>query len=98
MTDRIKKEEFQSAVNSEFRVEGEGVALSLLQIREGRSTERIEQFSLMFRGPLEPMLKQGTRHVSHPALGEMDLFLVPVGATPEGVEYEAAFTRFLEKK
>lgn len=100
MTAQIAKDQFQSAVNSAFELSDEvaGVSLTLLRVQEGRSTDRIEQFSLIFRGPAQPLLKQGTRHFVHPSLGELDLFLVPIGATPEGADYEAAFTRFLEKK
>ncbi len=49
------------------------------------------QFSLEFRGPHDPALEQGIVTVTHPALGDLDLFLVPIGLTPEGARYEAAF-------
>jgi len=97
--EQISKEVFQSAVNTVFQLTDEpGAALTLVRVQEGRSTDRIEQFSLIFQAPSQPALTQGTRHVSHQSLGELDLFLVPIGISPEGAEYEAAFTRFLEKK
>lgn len=99
MGEQIEKETFQSAVNTIFQVSDESiVALTLVRVQEGRSTDRIEQFSLIFHGPAQPLLTQGTRHLIHPTLGELDLFLVPIGTTSEGADYEAAFTRFLEKK
>ena len=100
MTEQIAKEKFLSTVDSVFQMQDEtqGVSLTLIRVQEGRSTDRIEQFSLIFRGPKQPVLKQGTRHLVHPILGELDIFLVPVGATSDGADYEAAFTRFLEKK
>jgi uncharacterized protein DUF6916 len=49
------------------------------------------QFSLVFRGPAAPLLPQATYRLSHPELGELDLFLVPAGAGPHGVTYAAAF-------
>lgn len=52
--------------------------------------ERV-QFSLVFRGPADPVLRQGTYAVTHDALGEQELFLVPLGRDADGVRYEAAF-------
>lgn len=49
------------------------------------------QFSLVFTGPLEPDLGQGTRELAHAALGTLALFLVPVGSGSDGRRYEAAF-------
>ena len=45
-------------------------------------------FSLVFRGPGEPLLPQRIYRVEHPALGALDLFLVPIGPG----RYEAIFT------
>ena len=45
-------------------------------------------FSLVFRGPGEPLLAQRIYRVEHPALGALDLFLVPIGPG----RYEAIFT------
>ena len=50
-----------------------------------------KQFSLVFLGALHPVLPQGTYQLSHPRLGELELFLVPLGPAPEGMQYEAAF-------
>jgi len=49
------------------------------------------QFSLLFRGPASPLLPQATYLLSHAELGELHLFLVPVGSEPDGIRYEAAF-------
>lgn len=49
------------------------------------------QFSLVFRGPGEPILPQGSYALVHEELGELELFLVPIGRDSEGVRYEAAF-------
>jgi hypothetical protein len=48
-------------------------------------------FTLTFRGPVRPMLPQGTYPLTHPSLGGLDIFLVPIGADAEGVSYEAVF-------
>jgi uncharacterized protein DUF6916 len=49
------------------------------------------QFSLFFAGPVQPVLEQGTYPLHHDALGDLDLFLVPVGSGGDGIRYEAAF-------
>ena len=59
----------------------------------GRGPEGQErmQFSLVFRGPSAPLLPQRTYVVTHEAVGEQELFLVPLGRDADGVRYEAAF-------
>lgn len=48
-------------------------------------------FSLVFEGPAEPLLPQATYGLAHPALGPLDIFLVPVARGPAGIRYEAVF-------
>jgi hypothetical protein len=48
-------------------------------------------FSLLFHGPLSPILPQRTYRVEHEALGAFDLFLVPLGPDRAGQRYEAVF-------
>lgn len=57
----------------------------------GPDGETREQFSVVFRGPREPVLEQGIRELRHDDLGELALFLVPVAADEGGTSYEAAF-------
>jgi hypothetical protein len=74
------------------------MSLELVETEEGTEPggpgpdgqERL-QFSLFFRGRTAPLLPQATYSLSHPELGELDLFLVPIGADDDGVRYEAAF-------
>jgi hypothetical protein len=49
------------------------------------------QFSLYFTGPPQPILPQRIYRLAHPSLGDLELFLVPVGADADCVTYEAAF-------
>ncbi|MEZ0578981.1 hypothetical protein [Nocardioides sp. MH1] len=50
-----------------------------------------QQFSLLFRGPADLQLLQGLWLLEHDGLGELALFLVPLGPDAEGPRYEAAF-------
>ena len=52
-----------------------------------------EPFALDFRGPAgAPALAQMTYRLEHEQLGGQEIYLVPVGATAEGADYEAIFT------
>jgi len=57
----------------------------------GPEGQRRQQFSLVFRGAAAPVLPQGTYRVTHPDLGDLDIFLVPIGPDADGMQYEAAF-------
>ncbi|KAA1426180.1 DUF6916 family protein [Nocardioides antri] len=50
-----------------------------------------QQFSLLFRGPTAPQLSQGLWALEHDEMGELALFLVPLGPDNKGPRYEAAF-------
>lgn len=52
---------------------------------------RTEPFSLVFLGPLRPVLPQQTWDLSHPVLGTQSIFLVPIGPKDGGMRYEAVF-------
>ena len=69
---------------------------------EGRFSEtearqsREESFALTFRGPGEWPLRQRAYMLSHPKLGKLELFLVPVGKVekdPAWRDYVAVFNR-----
>lgn len=80
----------------ELRLEGaEPLQLALIEASglSGDSDQR-ESFSLLFRGPGEPVLAQSIYPLRHGELGDFDLFLVPVGPDRKagGMLYEAVFT------
>ena len=52
---------------------------------------RRQPFSLVFTGPQQPLLPQAIYRLEHPEMGELDIFLVPIGSDPEGTRYEAVF-------
>jgi hypothetical protein len=52
-----------------------------------------ERFSIIFSGPRERPLPQGTYTFDHPALGLFPLFIVPIGVARDELHYEAVFTR-----
>ena len=60
----------------------------------GRSGEvRTDPFSLLFIGPEDRRLAQGTYRLEHEEFGEgLSLFLVPVGPGVEGMQYESTIS------
>ena len=50
-----------------------------------------EAYSLLFCGPEKPALSQRTYQLVHGEMGELDVFLVPIGPQKEGFGYEAIF-------
>ena len=89
--------DFTACVGTTFRMEvGEGrwVDATLDEAQRGfADTERNEQFSLTFRARLDVPLPARIYRLSSDAIGELDLFLTPVGRDAECVLYEASFNR-----
>lgn len=90
---------FTPHVGSQFRVtlaDGRDIDLELTGVapqKDAHAAMRTEGFALWFRGPAEVLLPQGTYAFSHECLGDgAAFFIVPVGRTPRGYEYEAIFT------
>jgi len=49
-------------------------------------------FSLLFTTPPGPFLPQAIYPITHPELGTLELFIVPLGPTDGGNRYEVIFT------
>ncbi len=93
---------FGSAVGSRVRagaVPGLGGPADLLvtAVEDRRTPAGWECFSVLFEGPAEAPLAQGTFPLSGPALGETELFLVPVGEGRGKRTYEAVVYRPLPR-
>lgn len=51
-----------------------------------------EAFSVIFRGENNPVLDQQIYRIKHDTLGDMELFIVPIGPDDKGMCYEAVFS------
>ena len=49
-------------------------------------------FSILFRGPLTPVLPQRIYPLAHQTMGSLELFIVPIGPRDGGMVYQAIFT------
>lgn len=73
--------------------EGVPTPLTLIEMTESRMRRDYENFSLIFRGPVNGPLKQSTLDVEHPELGMLVISLIPVAQDESGMQYEAVFNR-----
>jgi hypothetical protein len=95
---------FAACVGTRFRVRFTAAApleLDLVEAVPLRSagpprvnSPTMESFSLVFQGPGGRLLPQLIYALEHHRLGTLDLFIVPIGQTPEGYRYEAVVNRF----
>jgi hypothetical protein len=97
MLEALTKENWEAYLNKDFQVQIDdrnAVGMRLVSVSGfGRSLNgRREAYSLLFQGPVQPMLVQRIYRILQPQLGSMDIFLVPVGKEAGGVQYEAVFT------
>ena len=95
MSQPFSRRRFEAALHQVFEIQVPGhapIAVRLTEVKLVRRTGGIEQFSVLFTGPAAPQLGQRTyRFVSEP-LGELDLFMVPVGPNRAGeAQYEVCF-------
>ncbi len=95
----LEASQFRDRLREPFRVhvnEAEPLELELFEVRElpqHDSTETFRPpFSVLFVGPAETALQQGTFRVENDTLGALDLFLVTLGPGSDGrMLHEAVF-------
>ena len=95
----LTHEEFTRNANTNFQVqvdENTAVELDLTEVSELKLYPRQEEFTLLFRGPLNAFLDQGVRNFKHERMGEFELFIVPIKQDADGFYYEAIFNRIRE--
>ena len=104
MSARPTEEDFRKHEGTKFRVLVEAPTpfeLELTQVLsynpQPNEQQNMERFSLRFAGPGDVMLRQGTYPFAHPELGELQLFIVPIGRNEHSFKYEVIFNYFKEK-
>jgi len=98
MLQELTPASFEAHLNTPFQVEVGGSApfeliLSEVKLHEPHPGPRAQPFSVYFSGPGSPLLRQQIYKVAHEQMGELDIFLVPIGPHPKrgGMVYEAVF-------
>ena len=97
MLDKLKSSDFTPYLHQQFLLDaGEATprAAELLQVTElgvAAPNAHRKPFSIILRAPRDRRLPQKIYKVRHEALGEMEIFLVPVAVDEKGYHYEAVF-------
>jgi len=91
----LSADEFEPFLGDSFVVSVDGAApidfvLTPVQRLAPRPGGR-DPFSLFFHGPPAPLVAQGVHHLEHPTMGELDIFVVPIGADQDKIVYQAVF-------
>ncbi|HWA83497.1 MAG TPA: hypothetical protein VG820_08700 [Fimbriimonadaceae bacterium] len=97
--DQVTAETFQPLVGSEFRLtaqEGQPPIATLTLHEVAPSKYKPDSgrmpFSLFFDGPAQPALEQSVYCLSHDALGDLVIFIVPVSGDSQSRRYQAVFS------
>jgi hypothetical protein len=96
--ENVHASHFKSCLNSVLELtdpSGARIPLELAEVSERYTTAQLENYSIIFQGPPQPVLAQQIYPITHAQLGELTLFLVPIGRNEQGVRYEAVFNRLI---
>ncbi len=90
--------DFQPLINDEFSFVENGTSTQTFELMDvsllgqAPAADQRHAFSLLFRGPDTDAPQQQVFQLQHAGLGQLELFLVPVGSDESGMLYEAVFT------
>ena len=90
----LRIDDFTPHIDATFDMKAGGgvVPLKLVKVDPAGDSGRAGgAFSLIFVAPKGPWLPQAIYPVQHPALGMMEIFLVPIGPLSGGNGYQAIF-------
>jgi hypothetical protein len=99
VTDQLTIEMFANLIDKEFIVDvddSHSVGMELIEIYDiedskGGKVSSRTPFSLVFRGPDEPIYPENTYRFEHEELGTHDILITPAGPDTDGMRYEAVF-------
>lgn len=84
---------FAEHIETVFRLPAVGgpLALELIEVSAQRENGPFDSFSIVLRGPAGTYIPQANYCFEHDALGDIELFIVPIRQDQQGLYYEAAF-------
>ena len=94
---QYRYDDFNGCIDQPFTLNHDGTAVPLTLVSVDRlgdsaSVNDRDVFSVIFRGDKDPVLHQQIYRISNDTLGEMELFIVPIGPDDQGMRYEAVFS------
>jgi hypothetical protein len=96
----LTEAEFSCHLNTDFDLTfgDEQLQLRLVEVKaylpQANEQSGMERFSLFFDGPLDRYLPQRVYRLTHEAMGEIDIFLVPLEKKENAFGYEAVFNYY----
>lgn len=92
MTVNTSLPDYQACLGTAFRLldHPDDTDFVLTEAKSLLDTDRQSSFSLIFHAP-PPLRPQQTYRFQHARLGELHLFLVPIGKLQDGYRYQAVF-------
>jgi hypothetical protein len=100
MTEQLTLEDFSKNLNTKFKVyrsDEEIFEAELIKVFDLRNDEILNTFAVEFLFPPDFGIEQRIFKMEHPALGTMELFIVPHGKNETGIRYEAIFNQLVQK-
>ncbi len=96
----LERDEFAQHLNTTFHLSQTNppLGLQLIEVSEIKRAPGLERFWLVFSGPKELFLPQGTHQFHHENLSDFEMFTVPIREDENGYYYEVIFNRFVEEK
>ena len=98
MAELPTEEDFRKQLGTKFGVTVEAprpLELELVEVKgwttRPEEVQGMERFALTFRGPGDLFIDQNTYTLTHEEMGELLVFLVPVGRDERGFSYQAVF-------
>jgi Domain of unknown function (DUF6916) len=101
MLEILHKESFAECLQTDFQVIQPGAAafaLKLTKVIEQVKSPRQEAFSVLFHGPADRFIGQGTYKLRNEKMGQLEIFLVPIARDNDGFQYEAVFNHLLQPR
>jgi hypothetical protein len=100
MADTLEHEIFSRYLNTTFRIslgDSNTIEAELNTVDDLQLSPQQERFAIVFRGPTEPLLNQGSYRFEHDEMGDFMLFIVPLRRDDDGIFYEACFNRMRKR-
>jgi hypothetical protein len=94
------KKMFDEQIKTKFRVKGNPASAVELELIETTDKSRtgMRAFTLILKGPREPVLEDNSYEMKHPELGTLWLFISPYKQTKDAAYYDVQFTNLLEEE
>src|SRR5436309_12448404 len=96
MTEFPTRDAFAEHIGSTFELTvppDTRIGVTLAEVSPLKVRPPQEQFSVVLSAPAGSVIEQGMYELTHPELGRLELFLVPIALNEKGLQLQAVFNR-----